>query len=59
MFDFNTVDVAWLDAQMARVPDALTCIRPQVHHVHWLRGRRAVEADAGGVGTIPAARDRS
>lgn len=36
MFSFNTVDVPWLDAQLARAPRSLQCVRPRLDHVYWL-----------------------
>lgn len=59
MFDFNTVDVAWLDAQIARETEALRCVRPEVHHVYYLRHHHGTKIDVDRVRTLPAARDGS
>ncbi len=36
MFDFNTVDPAWLDRQMADVSRSLACMRLTAGRVYWL-----------------------
>jgi L-ascorbate metabolism protein UlaG (beta-lactamase superfamily) len=36
MFDFNTVDVNWLDRQIAQVALPLKCIRPRVDEIYEL-----------------------
>ncbi len=36
MFDFNTVDVSWLDRQIADLTSSLSCVRLAAGRVYWL-----------------------
>ena len=48
MFDFNTVDEAWLDSQIAALADPPQCVRPRVATAYELRSSHDVPPDVRG-----------